>query len=100
MTVSEIEAPTIPLYVQAASAALRLAQPFFYAIEFTDESPRNFARDISLWKSLRMASRLLLERGIVQLSLAEACELREALRHCPPGPDVDFLRSLEFRERG
>jgi hypothetical protein len=95
-----IEPITIPPYIVAASALLRLAQPLFYAIEFGPDSPANFQRDVSLWRCLRGFSRALLERGALELSLAEACELREALRYCRPGENVDFLRSLEFSERG
>jgi hypothetical protein len=104
LTVFETEPVTIPDYIVAASAILRLAQGFFYAIEFAEEfpgqQPLKFTEAIRIWRVLRRASRLLLERGALELSLAEACELREALKKCPPGRDVDFLRGLEFNERG
>lgn len=96
----DFEPVTIPTYILAASALLRLAQPLFYAIEFTPESPGNFKHDLALWRTLRGFARMLLERGALELSLPEACELRETLRHCPPGRDVDFLRQLQFDERG
>jgi tRNA U34 5-methylaminomethyl-2-thiouridine-forming methyltransferase MnmC len=100
MTQSISEPYTIPQHITAASACLRLAQPYFYAIEFTPDSPANFARDLAIWRTLRTCARALLERGALELSLSEACALRETLRRCPPGRDVDFLRSLEFTERG
>jgi hypothetical protein len=100
LTVFETEPVTIPTYILAASALLRLAQPFFYAIEFNDAPIRHFTDAVAVWRTLRHSSRLILERGALELSLAEACELREALRRCPPGRDVDFLRDLQFNERG
>jgi hypothetical protein len=100
MTSSTLEPTTIPSHIVAASAILRLASPFFYAIAFTPDSPGNFEHDLALWRTLRGYARALLEGGALELSLAEACALRETLRQCPPGRDVDFLRSLEFTERG
>jgi hypothetical protein len=36
----------------------------------------------------------------LQLSLEEAYELRQALRHCAPGADFKYVYALEFTERG
>ena len=83
----DFEPVTIPTYILAASALLRLAQPLFYAIEFT---PMELKHDLALWRTLRGFARMLLERGALELSLPEACELRGTLRHCQPGRDVDF----------
>ena len=55
MTSSTLEPTTIPSHIVAASAILRLASPFFYAIEFTPDSPGNFEHDLALWRTLRIA---------------------------------------------
>jgi hypothetical protein len=89
----------MPEFVKAATVLLRLAQPFFYQIEFSEASPASERAMLENWRILRRISRLLLERGAMELTLAEACQLRASLACCPAGGDVAYLMDQTWSER-
>jgi hypothetical protein len=99
MTSSEPVA--VPSYLQVVSVILRLAAGLFYVHKLHDETPtREQEEDFEAWLVLRRTARLLCERSAMQLTLAEAYALREALRRCPRDADFEFLYRQDWDERG
>lgn len=91
------QAYTIPTYVQVAGALIRLALELFKRSFHPDEDR---ALMLGAWSVLRRSASLLLQRRAVELKLAEAYELREALAICHHSIERDILFAMEFNERG
>ena len=89
----------VPEHVQAASALLRLAKPFFERILILSRANLPNKETYSTWDALRTFARLLLNRGAMQLTHQEAEFLRDLLVKCEPGGDFDFLFFHPFNER-
>lgn len=98
MSATATEPVSVPLYLQAVGAILRLAHVLFYRIEMTEGLLDE--REFSAWKTLRKVARLLCERCAMELSMEEAYELRYAMKFCPPSEDYDWLFAQKFTERG
>ncbi len=101
MAMTSTEPVAVPLYLQAVGVILRLAASLFYLHNLHDP-PGTLEQDADFraWLVLRRAARLLCERFAMQLTLAEAYELREALKRCERGEDFEFLYRLQWDERG
>ena len=95
MTATHLDRVQVSGVMVAAAALLRLASPLFKDAHFGAEDERLLKyRD---WLTLREMAVLLLrrDRGL-WLTDQEQCELESALASCAPGPDVDFIRGLNF----
>jgi hypothetical protein len=91
-----------PPYLHASSALLRLAGPFFVRVVKDSEATqraRVLHEEMATWATLRRVSELLLQRQNLELTLEEACHLREAILRCPFDPDRAYIENLEFTER-
>jgi hypothetical protein len=88
----------MPKHIEAASAVLRLAQPFFYRVVALEAAADDYREPLERWKTLRRIARMLLERGSMNLTMAEAYQLREVLQFCPSGGDVAFLYKQTWDE--
>lgn len=87
----------IPTYIQVAGALIRLALELFKR-SFHPEEDR--ALMLGAWSVLRRSAALLLQRRAVELKLAEACEMRQALMVCHHSIERDIVFAMEFEERG
>lgn len=96
MTGSNTDPVSTPIHIQAASALLRLAAPFFYKMGPIDANVDQELTDFRIWRALRHASRLILERNGLILTPSEAADLCHALSFCPYSRDVVFLHELTF----
>lgn len=108
----DVQSTKMAIWIQAGAALLRLAQPFFNEWsrqtapstltpkigDFTIE-PQGRSAHLT-WIALRGTCERLHSRQSMELQPKELVVLRMALSACPPGPDVDFLNSLTFKERG
>lgn len=91
-----------PPYLHASSALLRLAGPIFTRVVKDSEAlqcARVLHEELATWAALRRVSELLLQRQSLELTVEEACHLREAILCCPFGPDRAYIENLEFTER-
>jgi hypothetical protein len=107
----DVQSQKMAVWIQAGAAMLRLAQPFFREWSLQVE-PRPLTPEIDvisaeprcrvpmlIWIALRGTCETLHTRRSIELKPKELVVLRMALNWCPPGPDVDFLNSLTFKER-
>jgi hypothetical protein len=106
MTAANTELVRVPEYLRVVGAILRLAAPLLAELDFGFDlqgaqlKGEEHERVFKTWKALRLAARQLCERCACQLSLAEAYELRDAVKQCPASDDRDFLFAVQFTERG
>jgi len=99
MTGAQTDRVSVPKHVTASAVLLRLAHPFFHAGHFGADDPDR-PLNYGIWLSLRETAHKLLDRRALELNYNEAKLLDSALNLCPQGEDVQYLRSLQFTERG
>lgn len=101
MSATATEPVAVPAYLQTVSTILRLAHELFYAHDLLSKSHEQDAEPVfKAWLTLRSIARLLCERRAHELTLGEAYELREALKHCDRGEDFETIYRQQWDERG
>lgn len=102
MTGAQTDVVTVGAFDVVAGALTRVALRLFkeWANWPHDLDPEPRPRLFECWQVIRETAMKLTARRALELAKFEVDALFEALRECAPDPDIDFIFTTKFTERG